>query len=555
MDTHIDWFEKFRQSDNFEQLKRQPIAYFCSEFAISEYLQIYAGGLGILAGDTLREACDQHIPMVAVGMFYRQGYFHHEIDKGEVVSHHRLHISAKEAGLTQVTHLDGSELLVPVPVEDRTIYLRIWRVNLGTVSLYLLDSQVDKNNTEDQNITERLYVSDRRIRILQEMILGVGGARALELMHIKPSVYHMNEGHSAFLSLGLAQSTMKSEGVSFEQALEKARKKLVFTNHTLVAGGNENFALPLTESVFSSLSKEMGVPLEQMVALGRVEGEDMFSMTTLALRVNRRANAVSKIHARKAAEVWPDHPMIAITNGIHLRRWDRQYRSGDCWRRHKHNKRSLLATIEARTGQKWGEDELLIGWGRRVVSYKRPLALFGNLARFKALATRTDKPIRVVMSGKAHEGDIEGAGYLRQLDDLIEGELKGTIVYLSNYSVHVATQMVAGCDIWLNTPYVGFEACGTSGMKAALNGTLPMSTKDGWIDEVDLFGIGWKLSDMYVSESCLDELEYNIAPMYYAQDHAAWERLMSNGRELIQSRYSATRMLRDYIEKLYFPQE
>jgi starch phosphorylase len=262
---------------------------------------------------------------------------------------------------------------------------------------------------------------------------------------------------------------------------------------------------------------------------------------------------VSEYHEHRAQRVWPENPMIAITNGIHLRRWDQVHSEDDLWQAHQRNKQALLQTIKRKTGEVWDPNTLLVGWGRRVVEYKRPLALFHDLARFKRLATRIDMPIRVVMSGKAHEGDLEGAGYLRQLEELIEGELKGLVTYLSNYSVHIASHMVAGCDVWLNTPRVGYEACGTSGMKAALNGTLPMSTADGWVEEIDLFGIGWKLSDMYVTESCLDELEYNIAPLFYAKDHTSWLTMMKQARELIQNDYSATRMLRDYIEKLYFP--
>ncbi len=552
MSTHTSWFDDFRKQNAYSHLEKHPIAYFCSEYAISEYLQIYAGGLGVLAADVLREAQDQRIPVVAVGLYYRQGYYHHDIESGQVVDRRRSHISAQEAGLACVMDAEGNELRIPLSIEDRVIYVRVWRVDLGSAQLLLLDTELDENNETDRCIAQFLYTSDRKTRCLQEVVLGVGGIRVLEALSIVPSVYHMNEGHAAFLTIALIQLIMDTSKVSFEQAKNSARGQLVFTNHTLVEGGNESFQIDLVRESLSALAVEMGIDIEQIIELGKVPHEDMFSMTLLAFSMCRCASAVSHLHSIKAKQIWPTSPMTPITNGIHLRMWD-NITNENIEQSHIINKQKLLCIIANKTGQKWSEDVLLIGWARRVVSYKRPLALFHNLDRFKRLAQRANMPIRVVMAGKAHESDMEGAGYLRQLSELIEHELRGIVVYMSNYNMSLAKQLVCGCDVWLNTPQVGYEACGTSGMKAALNGALTMSTKDGWLDEVDIDEFGWELSDAYVSESCLDVLEQNVCPAYFSKDSTAWSARMHRARRLVRENYSATRMLRDYIEQLYLP--
>jgi starch phosphorylase len=280
-------------------------------------------------------------------------------------------------------------------------------------------------------------------------------------------------------------------------------------------------------------------------------------MTILALRLASRVNAVSDLHAEKAKDIWADHPMVAITNGVHVPTWDRVKDSSTIWQAHQENKRKLLEVIAKKTGQQWNENDLLIGWARRMVSYKRPLALFADKARLASLLKNSDRPVRIVMAGSAHESDIEGARMLEELQRMIVTEFDGYVVYVPNYNIKLGEIMTAGTDVWLNTPVLGFEACGTSGMKACLNGSLPCSTKDGWVHEVNLFGIGWVLDSEAITDSLLHTIKDQIVPMYYDKNHqgmpANWVENMKHARELILNEYSATGMLREYIERMYLP--
>jgi len=290
-----------------------------------------------------------------------------------------------------------------------------------------------------------------------------------------------------------------------------------------------------------------------------VQESSMFSMTMLLLRTAGIISAVSKLHAKKALEIWPDYPMIGITNGIHTKTWDKigtdVSEPGTFWPRHQERKTKLLAYIKDEIGVEWGKDELLIGWARRFVTYKRPLAILNDVERFKKIAQNTDKPIRLVIGGAPHIDDSDGFVMLEKLKSLIEGELAGTVVYMPKYSMDLAKMLTSGCDVWLNTPIVGFEACGTSGMKAAMNGVLFFSTKDGWGHEIKLSRVGWRIDSDNVTESILDILEHDIIPMYYDRDSSdvpkLWEERMRNARTMMMNRFCATRMLREYVEMLY----
>lgn len=551
-DQHALWFETFRKTDAYKKLHDRPIAYFCTEYAISDYLQTYSGGLGVLAGDIIREASDQKVPFVAVGLFYRQGYFHHEIGHPGVVLRNRAHSTPEEAGLTNVLTPGGTKpLKVLVPIENRQIYVQAWRLQLGLVSIYLLDTDVAENNPDDRRITDRLYVADRNVRFKQEMILGIGGLRIIEALSIHPSVLHMNEGHSALLTLEHVQHEMNEHKTDFMTQLPKSRDRLVFTNHTLLPVGNERFAEELVKLFLTAFAREVGVDIDEIMKLGKTSEEGVFSMTSLAFNMAATVNAVSKLHAEKAKIIWPERPMIPVTNGIHISSWDGILEHENLWVQHQYNKDVLLRLIKETSGQVWGRDDLLLGWAKRVVAYKRPLALFEDLERFMKLAKNSERPIRIVMSGNAHETDLEGAAFLSQLEHLIANELNGVVVYLSNYQTGVAKLLTQGCDVWLNTPIVGYEACGTSGMKASLNGVLPLTTRDGWVSEVELFGVGWALNSDEITKSIMDELEFNIAPIYYQAGRAGWIQQMTNARELILKEFSATKMLRTYIEQMY----
>jgi len=286
--------------------------------------------------------------------------------------------------------------------------------------------------------------------------------------------------------------------------------------------------------------------------MGLVQQSSTFSMTILAMRSAGKINAVSKLHAKKATEIWADHPMFPITNGIHVPMWDHIGETQEMWDRHQTNKRALLAEITVQTGEMWDEHTLLLGWARRIVRYKRPLAMVERMKRFLEIAHNQDRPIRLVYAGIAHPADADGIEQLAELQYRLQGDLKGLAVYLPNYNMELAKKMIAGCDMWVNTPVVGFEACGTSGMKAALNGGLPLSTRDGWVDEVDLFKIGWSLDDANVTDDILQKLEQEILPTYYTKNEQGiptdWVTMMQNSRALIVNDFSMTRALRQYLE-------
>lgn len=546
------WFEEFRKSPFYETLKKRPIAYFCAEFALSEKLPIYAGGLGVLAADLVTEASDQKIPLVAVGLYYHEGYVFQGFDKADPLPRNDPKLPS-DLGLIPVLDANGQRLLVRVPVLDRHVSVQAWCIQVGSVSVYLLDTNVSENEPLDMRITDRLYVGNKETRFKQEMILGIGGLRLLEAIGIHPIVYHLNEGHSAMLAIEIAYHEMKEHKKAFLEELEIVKKHIVFTNHTLIATGDDTYSNDLVTALLKQYAQELQVPDDKLVSLGLVQETSIFSMTMLALRMAGTINAVSRLHAKKAASLWTDHPMIAITNGIHLPTWDAIGQGGNIWSTHQKNKRVFLEYIYKETGETWDENELLLGWARRIVGYKRPLALFDDLARFKIMSKNPHRPIRVVFAGHPHQNDEEGMQLFESLKKMIHTDLKGTVVYLPNYDTALAKQMVAGCDVWFNTPVVGFEACGTSGMKAALNGALPATSKDGWVDEVELFGVGWILDTDKIAQNLLDMLEYQIVPMYY-ENHSLWQQHMKNARELIQNEFSTAKMLRNYIEQMYMPQ-
>lgn len=483
------------------------IAYFCAEYALNSTLPTYAGGMGVLAGDYLREANDQKLPMVAVGLFY-------DFDN-----------SPKIAPLLQIE----------VPIQDQMVPVQVYKYSVGSIPVYLLSAPP---------ITHKLYVADKETRLKQEIILGIGGLRVLEALNIHPDIYHLNEGHSAFLTLELIHHEMKEKHISFEEAIFHAKKQTVFTNHTLVAAGSEIYGSDLISLVLSGYAKEIGVPVEDIIKLGLVPESSVFSLTMLALRMSNNVNAVSKLHAKKALEVWTEHTMIPITNGIHIKSWDMV--GDNLVEGHKKRKEELMKEIG------WDPNTLILGWARRFVEYKRPLAILDQLERFLKIARNPQFPVKIIFSGGPHESDEQGQKLLEILQRVIKDKAGDVVTYLPNYNMTIAQKMVSGCDVWLNTPVVGYEACGTSGMKAALNGTLPCSTRDGWVEEIDLYKVGWALDDDNLQNNILDVLEHDIVPMFY-QNKQDWYEHMQNARNLIKTKFSTTRMLGEYQERFYKP--
>ncbi len=559
-DDTLRWFDTFHKSDAYARLLERPIAYFCAEYALASDLPIYAGGLGILAGDYVREAAVQQVPVVAVGLYYSEGFTRRELSpEGRVVDFH-VSRTPEEAGLAPVIDAAGKAVIVRIPVQEGVVAARAWAWQPSSlpgaksnVTVYLLDSHVPENSEIDQHITDSLYDTNKETRLKQEMLLGIGGLRLLEIIGVHPSVYHLNEGHSSFLVYELIHHEMTEHNLTFMEAKDRAKEHILFTNHTLVAAGNDVFSNDLVSLFLEKYAEEINVPASALVELGLVQQSSTFSMTMLALRSAGRINAVSKLHATKAKEIWKDHPMFPITNGIHVPLWDAIGDVYHLWELHQARKRELLETIFQQTGTQWDERTILLGWARRIVRYKRPLAMVERLKRFHEMAERLDRPIRVVFAGQSHPSDEDGEEMLEELQYRLRSDLKGMAVYLPHYDMALSKQMVAGCDVWVNTPVVGFEACGTSGMKAALNGVLPLTTRDGWVDEINLFGIGWLLNDANVTDDILDKLEQEILPLYYDKNDSGipegWVQMMQNARGLVWNEFSMTRALRQYLEE------
>lgn len=529
----------------------RPIAYFCAEYALSDDLHIFAGGLGVLAGDYVREAADQNTPLIAVGLYYSEGFAHKELSpEGRVVDLHEVK-TPEEAGLSLVKNESGDPLHIKVPIGQNEVWVKVWERAEKNVKVYLLDTKVSINSEADQHITDTLYITDLEARFKQEMVLGIGGLRAILAMGHHPAHYHLNEGHSALLIYELIHHEMKEHGMDFESARALARERILFTNHTLVVAGHDVFSNDLVSLLLAKYAEEIAVPVKTLVDLGLVQQSTTFSMTILAMRAAEKVNAVSKLHAKKAVEMWRDHPMTPITNGIHIPTWDK-VGEREIWEAHRDNKRKLLSVIEETTGTSWDERALLLGWARRMAGYKRPLALVERLKQFGELARSEDRPVHVVFSGISHPADEDGRELLEELQYRLVSDLKGVAVYLPHYNLELAGLMTAGCDVWINTPVVGFEACGTSGMKAALNGNLPMSTRDGWMDEVEMFGIGWELPDNDLTNKMMEVLKEQIIPMYYDKNDMGvsekWVSMMKNARTLIINEFSMGRALKQYLD-------
>lgn len=515
--------------ENNKIFKDRPVAYFCAEYALFDHTPLYIGGLGILAGDYINEIIKQNFPAIAIGIFY-----HKEHQHGLELSRERK--TPIDLGLSLVKNPDGSVLKITISLGDHNIKVQAWNYSKNNLNLYLLDTQVEENAVEDWNICDTLYVEDRNLRFKQEIILGIGGMKLIKKLKINPSLYHLNEGHSAFMTFELITNIINSQKVDFKTAHKSAKEKIVFTNHTLVQAGQEMYDLNLLKSMFS----------EDFINLGYDSKTNMFSMTTLALNTSSKVNAVSKLHGKMAKELWAGYDTEVITNGIFLDRWDTfKYYS------HKESKKKLLLLIKDKCKVEFNENVLILGWARRLVEYKRPLAILGDIKRFKKIAD-SGKKVIVVYSSIVNITYEKENPFIKELDDIIDEELKNSVVFIPNYDIEIAKLMTAGCDVWLNTPEVGREACGTSGMKACLNCSLPLSTSDGWINEIDLTDIGWIVEDKDITNNLLDKLENEIIPEYY-NDQNKWKEKMKNSRELIVNNFSTERMLKEYIKKMYIP--
>lgn len=560
------WFKK-----NSPALSAEQIAYFSFEFGLHESLPVYAGGLGILAGDHLKEASDLGLPLVAVGFYYTQGYFSQKITEDGWQETRAMQLNYEELPVVRLSLPDGAPLMVNVSLAGRRVNARVVMVQVGRIPLYLLDSDIDGNNPADRSLTARLYSSDQEVRISQEILLGMGGVRALRALGHTPTVWHMNEGHSAFLTLERI-TELTATGVPYETAAAQVSKSDVFTTHTPVPAGNDEFPLWLIDKYFSQMWTDLSLTRDQFIDIARnyqTWGET-FSMPVLALRLSEKANAVSELHGQVARDMWkglwPDRkveevPIFHITNGVHpgtwmarrLRMLFRHYLGaewmeniddaemwamienipdGELWAVRRHLKNKLVSYAIERARRLWqaggyhpvqvvGSGVLLepysltIGFARRFATYKRGNLIFRDTERLIRLITDERRPVQIIFAGKAHPADEPGKLIIQQVYRAVkDARSAGRLVFLEDYDMNMARLLVQGVDVWMNTPRRPNEASGTSGMKAAMNGVLNFSVLDGWWREGFNGKNGWAIGTDSDLPDANQQDEFDAASLY-----------------------------------------
>ncbi len=555
-------------TDHAHQSSSKPlVAYFCMEFALDDEYNTYSGGLGVLAGDFLLQAGDSDANIVGVGLAYASTYNQTIGEDGRQIENNII-IDPAANDLTRVMGDDGMPLEIVVPINNRLVKVQAWNKQVGKINLILLDTNIKENASADQHILNQLYAGDKEHRLLQEMILGIGGVKMLRAMGLQIDLYHMNEGHSALLTLEVSrQAREQDKSISFTSALEDSKKKIVFTNHTLVSAGRDLFSFELVSTYLLKYAQEIEIPVDEIIKMGKLEATSLFSMNMMALRNSSRCSAVSQYHAAKAREIWRNHPLIPITNGIYLPRWLSPHvapliqpdisslSSKDLWIAHQQDKEELTNYVRENTQKDIPQDTMIFSWARRFVSYKRPLALFWQLDRLEDIIQNSPVPIHFIFGGKLHPQNEEGKDLMAQLVKLSRSDrFRDYLTFIPNYNLEVANYLVRGSDVWLNTPIVGYEACGTSGMKAALNGVLQCSTNDGWVREPNWDQVGWILDSEHISESLYDTIEQEIIPLYAKREQGyptQWAERMVKSSNIIQDNYSMQRMLNDYCVQLY----
>jgi starch phosphorylase len=600
-----------------------PVAFLCAEFAVHRSLPIYAGGLGVLAGDILKEASDLALPMVGIGLFYRQGYFQQRMDQSGYQHEYWFPVDPERVPATLVRNNAGEPLLVEVPLRGRDVVVQVWRINVGRVPLFLLDADRPENSRVDRWITSRLYVGDRAIRLAQYALLGIGSMRALEAMGMDPSVVHLNEGHAALAPLELARRDI-TLGESRHQAYAAARDRTVFTTHTPVGAGNEGYETSEIAEVLSGFPEQVGLDFDSFLHLGRTHPDnphEPFVMTPLGIKMSRAANGVSRRHGEVARQMWqplfPERPVDTVpighvTNGVHVPTWiaprmrallDKHL--GEGWVRHaadpatwqgvddipdeelwavrNQQRAEFVAYVSDRTvayrlargDPRWyveaGEhgfnpNALTVGFARRLAGYKRIHLLTLEPQRVMTLLEKPGQPVQLVLAGKAHPQDEEGKRSAQGLFSFkTTPQVAERVTFLDNYSLHTASQMVAGCDLWVNLPRPPLEASGTSGMKAAVNGGLNLSVLDGWWAEAFDGSNGWALpgdiafdhaiQDVRDAAALYDLVEHEVLPLFYERDSrdipVRWLQRVRSSMRTNGPRFSATRMMHDYIDDVY----
>jgi len=529
---------------------KRPVAYFSAEFGFHEAIPNYSGGLGILAGDHCKSASDLDLNFVAVGLLYRHGYFRQEIDKDGAQHAVSLNQNFHHLPIREVQR-DGAGLLISVRILDREVFAKVWQLPVGRIDLFLLDTDIPENNAEDRLITAELYGGDQEMRMRQEIVLGIGGVKALKALGIDPEVFHMNEGHSAFLAMERIRRKVVEKKLEFYSALQIVASANIFTTHTPVPAGNDSFPREMMRKYFGDFAKELGIPFDELFSFGqtRVDRSDPFSMTILALRMSRHSNGVSKLHGEVSRSLWKDvwngvpvHevPITSVTNGIHtktwmapefsalyrkyLGEWEERITEPDFWRRvidipdselwetHQQLKHRLVEFVRERVRirrERIGDspeairdvnrildpEVLTIGFARRFATYKRGALLFSDKERLKRLLNDTTRPVQFIFAGKAHPRDEGGRALIQEVYRFSrEAGFENRVVFLEDYDSYIARRLVQGVDLWLNNPLRPMEASGTSGMKCAPNGGINLSVLDGWWHEGFNGNNGWAIA-------------------------------------------------------------
>jgi len=573
------------------------VAYFSAEFGLDESLPTYSGGLGILAGDHLKSASELGVPLVGIGINYFRGYFRQRLDDNDRQTERYPRNDSARLPLTLVP-MAPSVLLADNDGNLRKVRIGVRLAKVGRVKLYLLDTKVEGNPDWARDVTNTLYGGDRQNRLRQELVLGVGGVRVLRELGLQPSVFHMNEGHSAFLQLERLRELVEDEGVDRDEAFERIRASSVFTTHTPVPAGNEVFEPELVRRNLAPLVERCGFEWDEFVGLGRLhDDDDMFGMTPFALRTSAYANGVSKLHGDVSREMWhdlwPDRPVdevpiTSITNGVHVRTWISGELEGllgtnspsceralelpaeDLWTAHRAAKARLMEFIaRTRGAPELDPDALTIGFARRFATYKRAWLLLSQPDRLAMLLGDPDRPLQILVAGKAHPADEAGKDLIQQVVDFSRGAgAHNHVVFLADYEMTLARRLVQGVDVWLNTPRRPMEASGTSGMKAALNGVLNCSILDGWWAEGYTPERGFAIGDEHKTgsdedhdhadaESLFGVLEEQVIPTFFDRDERgvpqAWVEMMRHSIAELGTEFSTNRMVREYAERLYLP--
>jgi starch phosphorylase len=603
------------------------VAYFSAEYGFHESMPIYAGGLGILAADYTKAMSNLWVPFVGVGILYHEGYFRQRIDcNGEQIAE-RLRRNPSDMPVSPALDADGKAVTVQVDLPGRTIDIRVWKVNVGHIRLYLLDSDIAGNSPGDRQLTAQLYGGDNDMRIQQEIILGIGGVRALRALQLQPTVWHINEGHAAFLTLERCREHI-SDGMDFDSALELVAAGTAFTTHTPVPAGHDVFSKEMMLHYFRDFIASLGIAQQQFLELGSSpRDEGGFSTTTLAIHGSRFRNGVSEIHgevaSRMESDLWPDiepheNPLTSITNGAdadtYLARswvalfemymggsWRAQLTQVGFWESFIDNipdhvflsvrqilKAAALNEIRRRATIQYercaqtrslvkrltrhltdhDRDTLLIGFARRFATYKQAGLIFRDLQRLARLLRNPERPVTLVFAGKAHPNDVPGQAILKQVYEIsLMPEFRGRVILLEDYNLSMTRELLPGVDVWLNTPKYPLEACGTSGMKAAINGVLNLSVTDGWWAEACNGSNGWAITphpefeadtrEQLEAEELMNILEYQVIPAYYARNPEGepekWTRMSKASMKSILPRFNTIRMALDYLRIAYAP--